>query len=195
MQGFQQVPNAQSIVMHLRLYDGSRQSVLQDNYAALKVRPFFLVPRPVPLPFLARPADADPCARSRIPQDVTVTERFGPSDVFVPGTIRNVLYITLVTGDFTQGRKTVGKNVEVLVTVRTARGLDIPNSLVRGSGEQPLNAFESTILYHNNNPTVRSTQSKEQRDGRRGAIQAPGAGPLNQPLFFFVRFPSSFFGC
>lgn len=106
-----------------------------------------------------------------------MTERFGPSDVFVPGTIRNVLYITLVTGDFTQGRKTVGKNVEVLVTVRTARGLEIPNSLVRGSGEQPLNAFESTILYHNNNPTVRRQRTgtgrwDEPAGGRGGRNRA-----------------------
>ena len=87
-----------------------------------------------------------------------MTERFGASDIFVPGTIRNVLYVTLGTGDFSQGRKATGKNVEVAVTIRTPSGLDIPNSIVRGSGEQPTTAFESVIIYHSNTPTVRASR-------------------------------------
>jgi hypothetical protein len=88
-------------------------------------------------------------------QDTTPTERYGPVDVFVPGTIRNDHYFTLINGDFSQGRKTSAKNVEVVVTVRTAKGADIPGALVRGAGDDPFTAFESTIFYHNNTPVVR----------------------------------------
>ena len=98
------------------------------------------------------------CERCRRCQDATVTERFGASDIFVPGTIRNVHYVTLGTGDFSQGRKATGKNVEVAVTIRTPSGLDIPNSIVRGSGEQPTTAFESVNIYHSNTPTVRASR-------------------------------------
>jgi len=71
---------------------------------------------------------------STLLKDIAVTPKLGFPDVILPGFMRNVLYLTLMTGDFQQGRKTSAKNIEVIVSVRGPNGDDLPNCISRANG-------------------------------------------------------------
>jgi hypothetical protein len=53
---------------------------------------------------------------------ISVARKMGFPEVILPGDVRNDLYLTLVSGDFSKGSKTTDKNVQVSVTVCNEKG-------------------------------------------------------------------------
>ncbi|RKO93145.1 C2 domain in Dock180 and Zizimin proteins-domain-containing protein, partial [Blyttiomyces helicus] len=88
---------------------------------------------------------------------VVVTPRNGFSDVILPGDERNAMYVTLVSGEFSQGRKTSARNVEVSAQIRLSDGSFLPQCISRGSGEPKMDTFDSMVYYHNNHPAWNET--------------------------------------
>ncbi|CAH1759237.1 2984_t:CDS:2 [Entrophospora sp. SA101] len=86
-------------------------------------------------------------------QDITITSRLGFADVVFPGDVRNEIYLKLWSGDFTQGRTTTARNIQVTAEVRLSSGEVLKNAISQGSGEPPVTQFESIVFYHSNNPT------------------------------------------
>lgn len=62
-------------------------------------------------------------------RDVPVAYRLGLSDVVMPGDVRNDLYVTLVSGEFSRGSKASDRNVEVTVRICDDKGRTIPVSI------------------------------------------------------------------
>lgn len=60
--------------------------------------------------------------------NVSLARKMGFPEVILPGDIRNDLYLTLVSGEFTKGNKSSDKNVELTVTVCNENGEAIPVS-------------------------------------------------------------------
>ncbi|OUM65837.1 hypothetical protein PIROE2DRAFT_32401, partial [Piromyces sp. E2] len=86
-----------------------------------------------------------------------ITPRHGFSDIILPGDFRNALYLTLVGGDFQQGRKASGRNICVNVRIRMNNGNFIPNCIRRGSGGENISEYESVVYYHCNQPKWQET--------------------------------------
>jgi len=86
-----------------------------------------------------------------------ITPRHGFSDIILPGDFRNALYLTLVSGDFQQGRKASGRNICVNVRIRMNNGNFIPNCIRRGSGGENISEYESVVYYHCNQPKWQET--------------------------------------
>ncbi|XP_044753163.1 dedicator of cytokinesis protein 1 [Coccinella septempunctata] len=84
--------------------------------------------------------------------NVSLARKMGFPEVILPGDIRNDLYLTLVSGEFTKGNKTSDKNVEVTVTVCNENGKAIPGVISLGGGVQPINKYKSVIYYHEDKP-------------------------------------------
>ncbi|KAI8919215.1 hypothetical protein DFJ77DRAFT_453387 [Powellomyces hirtus] len=82
----------------------------------------------------------------------SLTPRNGFSDVLVPGDTRNALYLTLVSGEFSQGRKTNIRNVQVTVQIRLADGEFVEGCLSCGTGEGRSGSYDSLVYYHNAAP-------------------------------------------
>lgn len=82
--------------------------------------------------------------------NIALTPRCGFPDIILPGDVRNSIYVTLNAGDFLQGRKTTGKNLEISVQLRDGYGIPIQNSLFIGTGEKPSSTFDSIVYYHSN---------------------------------------------
>jgi hypothetical protein len=53
----------------------------------------------------------------------------GFPEVILPGDVRNDLYLSLVSGEFSKGSKSTDKNVEVTVRVCNEKGQSIPVSI------------------------------------------------------------------
>lgn len=53
----------------------------------------------------------------------------GFPEVILPGDVRNDLYLTLVSGEFSKGSKSTDRNVEVTVRVCNEKGQSIPVSM------------------------------------------------------------------
>ncbi|RHZ66608.1 hypothetical protein Glove_306g74 [Diversispora epigaea] len=85
-------------------------------------------------------------------QDIPITSRLGFPDVVFPGDIRNEIYIKLLSGDFSQGRTTTAKNIQVTAEVRLNSGETLEDVISRGAGEPRTTHFESLVFYHSNNP-------------------------------------------
>lgn len=60
--------------------------------------------------------------------NVAISRKMGFPEVILPGDVRNDLYLTLVSGDFSKGAKTTDKNVQVTVSVCNEKGQIIPVS-------------------------------------------------------------------
>lgn len=87
-----------------------------------------------------------------------LTWRHSFPDVIDPGTVRNDLYITLESGDFSQDRgKTSSKNIEAVVQIRNEAGECLRNCIIVGSGVTPRDEFKSCVLYHTNSPRWNET--------------------------------------
>lgn len=85
-------------------------------------------------------------------RDIEVTSRLGFPDIILPGDDKNSMYITLNGGEFTQGRKTSAKNVEVCVQACHGDGSYLDNCFFSGTGEYKSGSYESIVYYHNNSP-------------------------------------------
>ncbi|XP_015795969.1 dedicator of cytokinesis protein 3 isoform X2 [Tetranychus urticae] len=90
---------------------------------------------------------------SYIFQNVTcLTGKMGFPDVIMPGDVRNDLYLTLESGEFEKGGKSIPKNVEAHTTLYGADAAPIINSISYGCGIDSVTTYTSQVLYHNNNP-------------------------------------------
>ncbi|KAI3639016.1 hypothetical protein MIR68_003514 [Amoeboaphelidium protococcarum] len=84
---------------------------------------------------------------------VPLTHRQGFPEIIYPNDERNSLYLTLMSGDFAQGRKSSAKNVQVEVEVRNGAGVSLPMTIYAGSGELRQSIYKSVIYYHSNAPS------------------------------------------
>jgi len=50
--------------------------------------------------------------------NVAIARKMGFPEVILPGDVRNDLYLTLISGEFSKGSKSTDKNVEVTVRER-----------------------------------------------------------------------------
>ncbi|XP_042209941.1 dedicator of cytokinesis protein 3-like isoform X4 [Homarus americanus] len=84
-------------------------------------------------------------------KNVCITKKLGFSDVIMPGDVRNDLYVTLNSGEFERGGKSVSKNIEVTVLTLDAEGQPL-QSIYSGMGHEGTTDYASMIMYHNNSP-------------------------------------------
>ncbi|CAG8553818.1 6358_t:CDS:2 [Funneliformis caledonium] len=85
-------------------------------------------------------------------QDIPITSRLGFADVVFPGDTRNEIYLKLLSGDFTQGRSTTAKNIQMTAEVKLNTGEVLENVISQGAGEPKVSQFDSLVFYHSNNP-------------------------------------------
>ncbi|KFB45954.1 AGAP004320-PA-like protein [Anopheles sinensis] len=84
--------------------------------------------------------------------NVAFARKMGFPEVIFPGDVRNDLYLTLVSGEFSKGSKTSDKNIEVTAYVCNRQGVAIPGVISNGGGGGPLNEYKSVIYYHEDRP-------------------------------------------
>lgn len=56
---------------------------------------------------------------------VATARKMGFPEIILPGDVRNDLYLTLVSGEFSKGSKSTDKNVEVTVRVCNEKGVPL----------------------------------------------------------------------
>lgn len=61
--------------------------------------------------------------------NVAIARKMGFPEVILPGDVRNDLYLTIRSGEFSKGNKSTDKNVEVTVKVCNEKGQSIPVSV------------------------------------------------------------------
>ncbi|XP_063232451.1 dedicator of cytokinesis protein 1 isoform X3 [Bacillus rossius redtenbacheri] len=84
--------------------------------------------------------------------NMAVARKMGFPEVILPGDVRNDLYLTLVSGEFSKGSKSTDKNVQVTVTVCSEKGHSIPGVISLGGGAEPMNEYKSVVYYHEDKP-------------------------------------------
>ncbi|XP_066581822.1 dedicator of cytokinesis protein 1 isoform X2 [Prorops nasuta] len=84
--------------------------------------------------------------------NVSIARKMGFPEVILPGDVRNDLYLTLISGEFSKGSKSTDKNVEVTVKVCNEDGIPIPGVITLGGGVSPINEYRSVIYYHEDKP-------------------------------------------
>ncbi|KAJ8670596.1 hypothetical protein QAD02_001855 [Eretmocerus hayati] len=84
--------------------------------------------------------------------NLSIARKMGFPEVILPGDVRNDLYLTLVSGEFSKGSKSTDKNVEVTVKVCNEGGVAIPEVITLGGGAPNINEFRSVIYYHEDKP-------------------------------------------
>uniref|UniRef100_A0A8W7NFN6 Signaling protein n=1 Tax=Anopheles atroparvus TaxID=41427 RepID=A0A8W7NFN6_ANOAO len=84
--------------------------------------------------------------------NVAFARKMGFPEVIFPGDVRNDLYLTLVSGEFSKGSKSSDKNIEVTAYVCNREGVAIPGVISNGGGGGPLNEYKSVIYYHEDRP-------------------------------------------
>jgi len=82
--------------------------------------------------------------------DVPKTNKLGFPEVIFPGQVRNDIFITLESGEYSQDRKTSAKNVEIVVQARNEAGELLTNALFYG--DRLKSEFRSIVFYHSNQP-------------------------------------------
>ncbi|XP_070151185.1 dedicator of cytokinesis protein 1 isoform X4 [Polyergus mexicanus] len=84
--------------------------------------------------------------------NVAIARKMGFPEVILPGDVRNDLYLTLISGEFSKGSKSTDKNVEVTVKVCNEHGIAIPGVMTLGGGAFPIDEYHSVIYYHEDKP-------------------------------------------
>uniref|UniRef100_A0A182VY32 Signaling protein n=1 Tax=Anopheles minimus TaxID=112268 RepID=A0A182VY32_9DIPT len=84
--------------------------------------------------------------------NVAFARKMGFPEVIFPGDVRNDLYLTLVSGEFSKGSKSSDKNIEVTAYVCNKDGVAIPGVISYGGGANALNEYKSVIYYHEDRP-------------------------------------------
>lgn len=84
--------------------------------------------------------------------NVSIARKMGFPEVIMPGDVRNDLYLTLISGEFSKGSKSTDKNVEVTVKVCNDQGIAIPGVITLGGGAPVINEYRSVIYYHEDKP-------------------------------------------
>ncbi|KAF6209244.1 hypothetical protein GE061_014989 [Apolygus lucorum] len=80
---------------------------------------------------------------------VAVARKMGFPEVILPGDVRNDLYLTLISGEFSKGSKTTDKNVQVTVSVRNEKGQSLQGVVQNGIEESE---YRSVTYYHEDKP-------------------------------------------
>lgn len=90
--------------------------------------------------------------------NVAFARKMGFPEVIFPGDVRNDLYLTLVSGEFTKGSsKGSDKNIEVTVVVCDEKGEIVPNIMTLGAGAVMLSEYKSVIYHHDDKPKWNET--------------------------------------
>ena len=82
----------------------------------------------------------------------SVARKMGFPEVILPGDIRNDLYLTLTSGEFSKGSKKSERNIEVTVKVCNEKAQTIQNCLSFGAGSDPMSEYRSVVYYHEERP-------------------------------------------
>lgn len=83
---------------------------------------------------------------------VPFARKMGFPEVIFPGDVRNDLYVTLMSGEFSKGAKGSDKNIEVTITVCDENGINIPGVISFGVGSNLIDEYKSVIYYHEDKP-------------------------------------------
>ena len=82
----------------------------------------------------------------------SVARKMGFPEVILPGDIRNDLYLSLISGEFSKGSKKSERNIEVTVKVINEKAQTIHNCLSFGAGSEPMSEYKSVVYYHEERP-------------------------------------------
>ena len=82
----------------------------------------------------------------------SVARKMGFPEVILPGDIRNDLYLTLISGEFSKGSKKSERNIEVTVKVCNEKAQTIHNCLSFGAGSDQMSEYKSVVYYHEERP-------------------------------------------
>ncbi|XP_073969012.1 dedicator of cytokinesis protein myoblast city isoform X3 [Rhodnius prolixus] len=80
---------------------------------------------------------------------VSIARKMDFPEVILPGDVRNDLYVTLVSGEFSRGSKSTDRNVQVSLSVCNSSGQTLPG-VVHFGGEE--NDYRSVVYYHEDKP-------------------------------------------
>ncbi|XP_043216564.1 dedicator of cytokinesis protein 1-like isoform X2 [Amphibalanus amphitrite] len=83
---------------------------------------------------------------------MALARRLGFPDVILPTDVRNDLYLTLHSGEFTRGSKVQDRNVEVTVKVCNRDGSVRHGVIERGAGCPPVEEYRSVVYWHESRP-------------------------------------------
>ncbi|XP_062566377.1 dedicator of cytokinesis protein 1-like isoform X2 [Saccostrea cucullata] len=87
-----------------------------------------------------------------------VSRKLGFPDVIMPGDVRNDIYVTIKSGEFTRGpAKTADKNVEVTMLVCNNKGEILQNVISHGCGGEMMSEYKTLIYYHEDKPKWHET--------------------------------------
>lgn len=89
--------------------------------------------------------------------NVAFARKMGFPEVIFPGDVRNDLYLTLISGEFSKGSKSSDKNIEVTAAVCDEKGTVIPGIITLGAGAAMMNEYKSVIYYHDDKPKWHET--------------------------------------
>lgn len=89
--------------------------------------------------------------------NVAFARKMGFPEVIFPGDVRNDLYLTLISGEFSKGSKSSDKNIEVTAAVCDEKGTVIPGIITLGAGASMMNEYKSVIYYHDDKPKWHET--------------------------------------
>ncbi|KAG2015952.1 cytoplasmic protein [Coprinopsis cinerea AmutBmut pab1-1] len=157
---FERSSRADSVAISVKSFRGNLQAIVRENTSTL--------------------------------QGIPRTLQLGFPDAVFPGETRNELYIKLWSGEFSSsssssgrlsvssfGRQlgSVGNTMEITIELRDNDGTTIPNSIARGSGEEPMTYFHSMVFQRFNEPTF----------GELIKLQLPSNGVPQWHLFFTIR--------
>lgn len=81
----------------------------------------------------------------------SIAKKMGFPEVILPEDIRNDLYLTLVSGDFSS-RSSNAKNIEVSIKICNENGDILKNVITYGAGADMLSDYKSVIYYHEEKP-------------------------------------------
>ncbi|KAL9893363.1 dedicator of cytokinesis protein myoblast city isoform 3-T4 [Glossina fuscipes fuscipes] len=84
--------------------------------------------------------------------NVPIARKMGFPEVILPGDVRNDLYLTLCSGEFSRLTKTSEKNVEVSVYVCNEQAQVVPGVMSIGAGLAPIDEYKSVVYYHDDKP-------------------------------------------
>lgn len=84
--------------------------------------------------------------------NIPIARKMGFPEVILPGDVRNDLYLTLCSGEFSRSAKTSEKNVEVSISVCNEHGHTMPGVLSIGAGLGETDEYKSVVYYHDDKP-------------------------------------------
>lgn len=89
--------------------------------------------------------------------NVAFARKMGFPEVIFPGDVRNDLYLTMISGEFTKGSKGSDKNIEVTAVVCDEKGVIMPGIITLGAGAPMVSEYKSVIYYHEDKPKWHET--------------------------------------